>query len=134
MSDHHAFIERQNSLIELREQELKENDTKRMNDIDTTDAISEEPKKRKRWLSLPEVEQQGIKPIPEDERPHKRIVDNFTLWFTINTNWIPLSLGMLATEIYHIQFWQGVTCILIANIIFTIPGMFINEGKKTECL
>ncbi|KAI7860256.1 permease for cytosine/purines, uracil, thiamine, allantoin-domain-containing protein [Circinella umbellata] len=124
------------NLVELTQQDLKENNTKYADNANITEVISEESvsqeaKRKKEWSFLTKVEQQGINPIPEDERPHKRISDNFTLWFSINTNWIPLSLGMLATEIYHIQFWQGVTCILIANIIVTIPGaIFTTFGLR----
>ncbi|KAI8143536.1 permease for cytosine/purines, uracil, thiamine, allantoin-domain-containing protein [Fennellomyces sp. T-0311] len=92
----------------------------------TTALISE-----KRWLSVPKVEQQGITPTPEDGRPHTRITDNFTLWFTVNTNSICLSFGIIGMRLYHISFWEGFTCIVIANALSAIPGaIFTTFGPR----
>ena len=90
------------------------------------DAINDDSgkPKTKKWFSLPEVDRQGIVPIPDDQRPHTRLMDNFTIWFSINSSWVPLTIGMLATLLYRITFWQGLLCIIFANIVAAIPGNY----------
>ncbi|KAI9488256.1 permease for cytosine/purines, uracil, thiamine, allantoin-domain-containing protein [Zychaea mexicana] len=97
--------------------------------IDAFDKSSSHPKNK--WFSLPEIDQQGITPIPEDERPHERITDNFTMWFSINSNWIAMSIGMLATQIYHIKFYEGLLCIIFGNMVSALPGaVFATFGAR----
>ncbi|KAI9269134.1 permease for cytosine/purines, uracil, thiamine, allantoin-domain-containing protein, partial [Phascolomyces articulosus] len=129
MTNHLILIEKEQP-VNLGDQTLFEEDARNKTKADHVDSsittsISKKSIKERRFFSLPKVERQGIQPVPEDERPHTRKVDNFTLWFSINTNWIPLSLGMLATQIYHINFWQGLVCIILANMIVAIPGKSI---------
>lgn len=64
----------------------------------------------------------GIKPVPESQRTHTRITDNFTLWFSVNTTLANLAIGALAIPVFGLGFWDSFSVILICNIIAVAPG------------
>ncbi|KAI8584592.1 hypothetical protein K450DRAFT_296090 [Umbelopsis ramanniana AG] len=70
------------------------------------------------------IEIQGIKPVPESQRTHTRITDNFTLWFSVNTTLANLAIGALAIPVFGLGFWDSFSVILVCNIIAVAPGAF----------
>lgn len=74
-----------------------------------------------------QVEMQGIRPVPENERTHTSIFDNFTVWFSIDTTLANMSIGVLAIPVYNLGFWDSFACILVCNFIIVLPG------EKRKC-
>jgi Permease for cytosine/purines, uracil, thiamine, allantoin len=64
----------------------------------------------------------GIKPVPESQRTHTRITDNFTLWFSVNTTLANLAIGALAIPVFGLGFWDSFSVILVCNVIAVAPG------------
>lgn len=84
-----------------------------------------------RWCK---VETQGIDPVPPDQRPHTRIWDNFTIWFSVSSTLAYLMIGMLGWQLYELAFWQAFLCIVLGNGIASIPGMHIQDTSSSYSL
>lgn len=84
-----------------------------------------------RWCK---VETQGIDPVPPNQRPHTRIWDNFTIWFSVSSTLAYLMIGMLGWQLYELAFWQAFLCIVLGNMIASIPGMYIHRLAKYHFL
>ncbi|ORZ12710.1 purine-cytosine permease FCY21 [Absidia repens] len=77
------------------------------------------------------VEIQGIHPVPSDQRTHRRLLDNLTIWFSINTTLANMSIGMLAIPVFGLGFLDSVACIIVFNMIVCVPGaFFVTLGQR----
>ncbi|KAG2172288.1 hypothetical protein INT43_004830 [Umbelopsis isabellina] len=90
----------------------------------TTSGSSEEEQTHRLEENALHMETQGIHPVPEDQRTHTRMFDNFTMWFSVNTTLANLSIGALAIPVYGLGFWDSFACILVFNAIAVAPGAF----------
>ncbi|ORZ03536.1 permease for cytosine/purines uracil thiamine allantoin [Syncephalastrum racemosum] len=95
---------------------------------DYAEAVSLHVSDRQNKLHL---ETQGIRPVPEDQRTHTRILDNFTIWCSIDTTLANVSIGVLAIPVFGLGFWDSFACILICNVIAVLPGaFFVSLGPR----
>lgn len=83
------------------------------------------PSSRSKWFAVPAVEDQGIKPVSENERTHTRIIDNFTFWFSIASNVLTMALGVLGVQLFGLEFKAALGCIILANLSNSLPGMYL---------
>lgn len=60
--------------------------------------------------------------MPGHHRTHTRILDNFTMWFSVNTTLANLAIGSLAIPLFGLGFWDSFACILVFNAIAVAPG------------
>jgi NCS1 family nucleobase:cation symporter-1 len=63
-----------------------------------------------------EVEPHGIEPVKDAER-HGRPFNAFTLWFGANVEFATLTTGALVVTLFGMSFWQGITAVVIGNLI-----------------
>lgn len=83
------------------------------------------PSSRSKWFAVPAVEDQGIKPVSENERTHTRIIDNFTFWFSIASNVLTMALGVLGVHLFGLDFKSALGCIILANLTNSLPGVYV---------
>lgn len=77
------------------------------------------------------VEARGIERVAPETRVHKNIFDNFTLWLSANLVISTLALGMLATSVFQLGFWDSVVAIILFNVLGTLPVAFLSTmGPK----
>lgn len=76
-----------------------------------------------KWFTVPTVEVQGIKPVSENERTHTRIIDNFTIWFSIASTVLTMVLGVIGVQLFGLDFKAALGCIVLANLLNSLPGM-----------
>lgn len=88
------------------------------------------PSSRSKWFAVPAVEDQGIKPVSENERTHTRIIDNFTFWFSIASNVLTMALGVLGVHLFGLDFKVALGCIVLANLINSLPGVCVCLSNK----
>jgi NCS1 nucleoside transporter family len=86
-------------------------------------------------ISIPELEQgievHGIERVSPITRPHLRISDNFTIWFSANLVISTFALGTLATSVFQLGFWDSVVAIIVFNILGVLPVAFLSTmGPK----
>lgn len=62
------------------------------------------------------VEARTIEHIPEDER-HGRTRNLFTIWFGANIMLLTMASGSIATAVYGLPLWAGITAILLGNVV-----------------
>ncbi|KAK4103997.1 hypothetical protein N658DRAFT_419633 [Parathielavia hyrcaniae] len=80
---------------------------------------------------LGRVEVRGMTPIPEKERTVERTVNIFTLWWSMNTNILGITFGMLA-PIYGLSLRDSSLVILFFTLLATnLPAYFSILGPKT---
>lgn len=94
----------------------------------------EQREKRQSCWKMFKMENQGIEPVPPDQRPHTRIWDNFTIWFSVSTTLAYVLLGMLGWQLYRLAFWQAFVCIVIGNMICSLPGINWEHVNKRRLM
>ncbi len=81
-------------------------------------------------ISIPQretnIETDGIERISPATRPHKRILDNFTLWLSANLVISTVALGALAVPVFGLGFWDSVAAIVLFNVLGTLPVAFFS--------
>jgi NCS1 family nucleobase:cation symporter-1 len=63
-----------------------------------------------------EVEPHGIEPVKDTER-HGHPFNAFTLWFGANVEFATMTTGALTVSLFGMSFWQGITAVVIGNLI-----------------
>lgn len=86
-------------------------------------------------ISIPElepgIETQGIERVLPTTRSHVHVFDNFTLWMSSNLVISTVAIGVLATSIFHLGFWDSVGAIILFNIFGDLPVAFFSTlGPK----
>nr|HET6905014.1 cytosine permease [Ktedonobacteraceae bacterium] len=86
-------------------------------------------------ISIPErqvgIETDGIERISAATRPHRRILDNFTLWMSANLVISTVALGALAVPVFGLGFWDSVAAIVLFNVLGALPVAFCSTmGPK----
>ena len=81
-------------------------------------------------IAIPELEQgieaRGIERVPAEARPHVRIFDNFTMWFSANLVISTVALGALATTVFALGFWDSIVAMIIFNVLGALPVAFFS--------
>lgn len=97
------------------------------------------------------VEENGIRPLPVEERSERRFFNIFTIWFSINSNILAYVLagphvqvmvltvvvnsilfGMLGPLAYNLSLRDSALVILFFNLLATTaPGILATFGPKT---
>lgn len=81
-------------------------------------------------ISIPQretsIETDGIERISPATRPHRRILDNFTLWLSANLVISTVALGALAVPVFGLGFWDSVVAIVLFNVLGTLPVAFFS--------
>lgn len=72
------------------------------------------------------IETQGIERISPASRTHLHIVDNFTFWFSANMVISTLAIGVIATSIFQLGFWDSVLAIIIFNVLGALSVAFFS--------
>ncbi|KAK3902921.1 permease for cytosine/purines, uracil, thiamine, allantoin-domain-containing protein [Staphylotrichum tortipilum] len=76
------------------------------------------------------VEVRGITPIPVKERTVERTVNIFTLWWSMNTNILGITFGMLA-PVYGLNLRDSALIILFFTLLTTLlPAYLCTLGPK----
>ena len=86
-------------------------------------------------IPIPELDQgieiQGIERVSPASRPHMRILDNFTIWMSANLVISTIALGVLATSVFQLGFWDSVLAIILFNVLGSLPVAFLSTmGPK----
>ncbi|KAH6637009.1 permease for cytosine/purines, uracil, thiamine, allantoin-domain-containing protein [Chaetomium tenue] len=82
-------------------------------------------------ITLGRVEVRGITPIPAKERTVERTVNIFTLWWSMNTNILGITFGMLA-PVYGLNLRDSALIILFFTLLATLlPAYLCTLGPKT---
>ncbi|KAK4157603.1 permease for cytosine/purines, uracil, thiamine, allantoin-domain-containing protein [Chaetomidium leptoderma] len=80
--------------------------------------------------SFGRVEVRGITPIPVKERTVERTVNIFTLWWSMNTNILGITFGMLA-PVYGLDLRNSALVILFFTLLTTLlPAYLCTLGPK----
>ncbi|KAL1841445.1 hypothetical protein VTJ49DRAFT_7060 [Mycothermus thermophilus] len=76
------------------------------------------------------VEVRGITPIPVKERTVTKTVNVFTLWWSMNTNILGITFGMIA-PVYGLRLRDAALVILFFTLLTTtLPAFFCTLGPK----
>ncbi|PHH92509.1 hypothetical protein CDD83_7146 [Cordyceps sp. RAO-2017] len=85
-----------------------------------------------RLLRAGRVEQAGIRPLPEEERRNVRFFNIFTIWFSINSNILGITFGMLGPAVYGLSLRDSALVILFFGLLSTLAPAFLAVlGPKT---
>ncbi|KAL2019636.1 hypothetical protein VTK56DRAFT_9451 [Thermocarpiscus australiensis] len=79
----------------------------------------------KKTAEFGRVEVRGITPIPEKERTVERTVNVFTLWWSMNTNILAITFGMLAPT-YGLNLRDSSLVILFFTLLTTILPAYLS--------
>lgn len=78
------------------------------------------------------VEQNGIRPIPVAERTNQRFFNMFTVWFSINSNILGVTFGMLGPAVYGLSLRDSALVIVFFGLLATAaPAALAVLGPKT---
>ena len=78
------------------------------------------------------VEENGIRPLPLDQRTNTRFFNIFTVWFSINSNILGITFGMLGPAVYGLSLRDSSLVILFFSLLSTLaPGALAVLGPKT---
>ncbi|KAL2266449.1 hypothetical protein VTJ83DRAFT_5801 [Remersonia thermophila] len=76
------------------------------------------------------VEVRGITPIPVKERTVEKTINVFTLWWSMNTNILGITFGMIA-PVYELRLRDAALVILFFTLLATtLPAYFCTLGPK----
>ncbi|MEO8955848.1 MAG: cytosine permease [Ktedonobacteraceae bacterium] len=86
-------------------------------------------------ISIPErqagIETDGIERVSAATRPHRRILDNFTIWMSANLVISTVALGALAVPVFGLGFWDSAAAIVLFNVLGALPVAFCSTlGPK----
>ncbi|KAK7423814.1 hypothetical protein QQZ08_008857 [Neonectria magnoliae] len=83
-------------------------------------------------LRMGRVEEKGIQPIPVEERQMTRFYNIFTIWFSINSNILGITFGMLGPLAYGLSLRDSSLAILFFCMLSSIaPAYLATFGPKT---
>ncbi|KAJ4306444.1 hypothetical protein N0V88_001245 [Collariella sp. IMI 366227] len=83
-----------------------------------------------RAIRLGRVEVRGIQPIPVKERTVERTINIFTLWWSMSTNILAITFGLLA-PMYNLNLRNSSLVILFITMLTTIlPAYLCTLGPK----
>lgn len=83
-------------------------------------------------LRMGRVEENGIRPLPVEERRNTRFFNIFTVWFSINSNILGVTFGMLGPSVYGLGLRDSALVILFFSLLSTLaPGALAVLGPKT---
>lgn len=86
----------------------------------------------KKALRMGRVEEKGIQPIPEQDRQMTRFYNIFTVWFSINSNILGITFGMLGPLAYGLSLRDSSLVILFFCMLSTLaPAYLATLGPKT---
>ncbi|KAH7160797.1 permease for cytosine/purines, uracil, thiamine, allantoin-domain-containing protein [Dactylonectria macrodidyma] len=94
-------------------------------------SVKHGPVSNSRWyLKLLDagVEENGIRPVPREERTQTEYSELFTVFFTCLLCVLPLPTGALGTAVYGLKLRDVSLIIILFNIITCIPPAFIGIG------
>ncbi|KAG5990287.1 hypothetical protein E4U52_004729 [Claviceps spartinae] len=100
--------------------------------VSSSDALRQNSTRLRKLLRRSRIEENGIRPLPVEERKERRFFNIFTIWFSINSNILAITFGMLGPLAYNLSFRNSVLVILFFNLLVTIaPGIMATFGPKT---
>ncbi|KAK4457341.1 putative purine-cytosine permease [Cladorrhinum samala] len=77
------------------------------------------------------VEVRGIAPIPIKERTVERTINVFTLWWSMSVNILPITFGILGTQVYGLSLRDSSLVILFFTLLTTVlPAYLATLGPK----
>lgn len=123
----------------LRTYEYRFNDIGRIvsmaSSISTLPERGNESRIPEQTIKIPELERgietRGIERVTPAERADRRILNNFTLWFSANMVISTFAIGTLATSVFGLGFWDSVSAIVIFNLLAIVPVAFLSTlGPK----
>ncbi|KAK3685508.1 permease for cytosine/purines, uracil, thiamine, allantoin-domain-containing protein [Podospora appendiculata] len=79
----------------------------------------------RRAAVLGRVEIRGIAPIPIEERTVEKTINIFTLWWSMNTNTLPITFGMLG-PVYGLGLRDSTLVILFFTLLTTILPAYLS--------
>jgi cytosine/uracil/thiamine/allantoin permease len=83
-------------------------------------------------LRLGRVEEKGIQPLPVDERTSTRFFNIFTVWFSMNSNILAITFGLLGPSVYGMGLRDSALVILFFTLLCTVaPAYLATLGPKT---
>ncbi|KAF5666216.1 purine-cytosine permease [Fusarium heterosporum] len=74
------------------------------------------------------VEENGVQPVPSEERTHTRYSDLFTMFCTGLLSILPLPTGALGTTLYGLGLRDVSLIVVFFNIVTCIPPAFLSIG------
>ncbi|KAL6705349.1 hypothetical protein ACN47E_006998 [Coniothyrium glycines] len=72
-----------------------------------------------------DVELRGSTPVPYEERTETDYLNIFTLWFSMSTNPLPVTFGMVGTMSFGLTFRDAALVILFFTLASTIPVAYL---------
>ncbi|KJZ73449.1 hypothetical protein HIM_07243 [Hirsutella minnesotensis 3608] len=86
----------------------------------------------RRAMRLGRVEENGVRPLAVAERRNTRFFNIFTVWFSINSNILGITFGMLGPSVYGLSLRDSALVILFFGLLSTLaPGFLAVLGPKT---
>ncbi|OAL07719.1 purine-cytosine permease FCY21 [Phaeosphaeriaceae sp. SRC1lsM3a] len=83
-------------------------------------------------LTAGQVEERGIQPLSIDERVSTRYYQAFTVWFSINTNILAITFGMLGPVSFNLSLRDSSLVILCFSLLVTFAPAYLSTlGPKT---
>ncbi|KAK2594483.1 hypothetical protein QQS21_007830 [Conoideocrella luteorostrata] len=96
------------------------------------ESSSSVPSVVRKLLRAGRIEENGIRPLPMEERKEKRFFNIFTIWFSINSNILGITFGMLGPVAYNLSLRDSALVILFFNLLATsAAGILATFGPKT---
>ncbi|KAI3397771.1 hypothetical protein diail_10424 [Diaporthe ilicicola] len=99
--------------------------------VDDGEVYESHPEKNPKWYQRildVGVEENGIKPVPLEQRTDKRYYSLFTVMFTALMCLLPLPTGMLATISFGMGLRDAALVILFFSLVTVIPPAFMGIG------
>lgn len=81
--------------------------------------------KLRQILHSGQVEQNGIAPIPIEDRTSTRFINIFTVWCSANTNILGITFGMLGPLVYGLSLRDSALTILFFNLLTVLPPAYL---------
>ena len=83
-------------------------------------------------LRMGRVEEKGIQPLPLEERTSTRFFNIFTVWFSMNSNILGITFGLLGPSVYGLGLRDSALVILFFTLLSTVPPAYLATlGPKT---
>ncbi|KAG5979135.1 hypothetical protein E4U55_005537 [Claviceps digitariae] len=85
-----------------------------------------------KFLRGSRIEENGIRPLSVEERKEQRFFNIFTIWFSVNSNVLAITFGMLGPLAYNLSLRDSALVILFFNLLASCaPGLLATFGPKT---
>jgi purine-cytosine permease-like protein len=83
-------------------------------------------------LRMGRVEEKGIQPLPLEDRTSTRFFNIFTCWFSMNSNILGITFGLLGPSVYGLGLRDSALVILFFTLLSTVPPAYLATlGPKT---